>query len=78
MSEARDRARRARSSRPTSTARRHGWTGDVPADGVAYVGRARPARRTRSTSTLTLRHPALGDVTNAYDDVLEWLRIVTG
>ena len=56
---------------------RHGWGGDVPADGIAYLGRLDlppDAQHVR----LTLRHPSLDDVTNSYDDVLEWLRIVSG
>ncbi len=57
--------------------RRHGWTGDVPADGIAYIGRLDLDPGAHRV-TLTLRHPALGEVTNSYDDVLEWLRIVSG
>jgi hypothetical protein len=25
-----------------------------------------------------VRHPGIGEVTNSYDDLLEWLRIVSG
>jgi hypothetical protein len=28
--------------------------------------------------TLKLRHPAVGEIVNSYDTVLEWLRIVAG
>lgn len=57
--------------------RRHGWTGDVPADGVAYLGTlALPADAQQVR--LTLRHPEVGEIANSYDDMLEWLRIVSG
>jgi beta-mannosidase len=57
--------------------RRRRWTGDVPADGLVYVGTLDlPADAPRVT--LTLRHPAVHDVVNSYDDLLEWLRIVSG
>jgi hypothetical protein len=56
---------------------RCGWVGDVPADGLVYIGELElPADANRVT--LTLRHPSLADVANSYDDVLEWLRIVSG
>jgi beta-mannosidase len=56
---------------------RCGWVGDVPADGLVYIGELElPADANRVT--LTLRHPSLADVVNSYDDVLEWLRIVSG
>ena len=57
--------------------RRHGWTGDVPADGIAYIGDLEVPPDAHHV-TLTLRHPSLGEVSNSYDDVLEWLRIVSG
>jgi beta-mannosidase len=56
---------------------RQGWTGDVPADGIAYIGRLEVPAEAHHVS-LTLRHPDVGNVTNGYDDVLEWLRIVSG
>lgn len=53
------------------------WTGDIPADGLVYIGTLElPGGAPRVT--LTLRHPDLPDVANSYDDVLEWLRIVSG
>ncbi len=57
--------------------RRHAWTGDVPADGIAYIGELEVPDDAHHVS-LTLAHPQLGSVSNSYDDVLEWLRIVTG
>lgn len=51
------------------------FTGDVGARTVEYVGAVHLDRRTTSV-TLVLRHPAIGEVRNTYDDVLEWLRIV--
>jgi hypothetical protein len=57
--------------------RSQGWTGDVPADGIAYIGRLDVPPDAHHVS-LTLRHPAVGEVTSSYDDVLEWLRIVSG
>ena len=56
---------------------RRGWTGDVEADAIAYIGRLELPVDAQHV-TLTLRHPSLPDVTNSYDDVLEWLRIVSG
>jgi beta-mannosidase len=56
---------------------RHGWTGDVDADAIAFIGRLELPDDARHV-TLTLRHPSLADVTSSYDDVLEWLRIVSG
>jgi beta-mannosidase len=57
--------------------RRRVWTGDVPTDGIAYLGRLVVPEDAAHVS-LTLRHPAVGEVTNSYDDLLEWLRIVSG
>ncbi len=77
MNEARTPARRTSWSRPGWTAHRHGWTGDVDADAIAYIGRLELPADAQHV-TLTLRHPSLAEVTNSYDDVLEWLRIVSG
>ncbi len=56
---------------------RHGWVGDIPADGIVYIGELDlPA--TAQHVALRLHHPAVPDVANSYDDVLEWLRIVAG
>jgi beta-mannosidase len=49
--------------------------GDVPARRVTYVGDLHLDRRTTSVA-LVLRHPAVGEVRNEYDTVLDWLRIV--
>jgi beta-mannosidase len=57
--------------------RRRTWTGDIGPQRVTYVGRVHLDRRTTSV-TLTLRHPAVGEIVNCYDIVLEWLRIVAG
>jgi hypothetical protein len=57
--------------------RRTAWTGDVAADGIAYIGRLDLPDDAHQVS-LTLRHPELDEVVNEYDDVLEWLRIVSG
>ncbi|MBM3674848.1 MAG: hypothetical protein FJW88_07790 [Actinobacteria bacterium] len=51
------------------------FVGDVLADSVVHLGQVHLDRRTASV-TLTLSHPAVGTVTNQYDTVLEWLRIV--
>jgi hypothetical protein len=56
---------------------RSGWTGDVGADDIAYIGRLDLLADALHV-TLTLRHPSLGEVTSSYDDVMEWLRIVSG
>ncbi len=56
---------------------RQGWTGNVAADGIAYIGRLDLPPDARHVA-LTLRHPVVGEVTSSYDDVLEWLRIVSG
>ena len=53
------------------------FTGDVPADGLAFIGRL-DAFTDATSATLTLRHPEIGEVRNEYDGVLEWLRIVSG
>ena len=53
------------------------FTGDVPADGLAFIGRIDGVTDATSAS-LTLRHPELGEVRNDYDGILEWLRIVSG
>jgi beta-mannosidase len=57
--------------------RRSAWTGDLPADAIAYLGRLEVPVDAQHV-VLTLRHPELENVTNGYDDVLEWLRIVSG
>jgi hypothetical protein len=57
--------------------RRHAWSGDVPADGISYLGRLVVPEDARHVS-LTLKHPEVGEVTSSYDDLLEWLRIVSG
>ena len=59
-------ARRARRRRGRGRRRRPvvgRWTGDVAADGVAYIGRRRRSTRasTRDRSSLDPAHPALGD-----------------
>jgi beta-mannosidase len=51
------------------------FAGDVAAGAVAYVGAVHLDRRTGSVE-LVARHPAVGEVRNRYDNVLEWLRIV--
>ena len=57
--------------------RRSAWTGDLPADAIAYLGRLEVPVDAQH-AVLTLQHPELENVTNGYDDVLEWLRIVSG
>jgi beta-mannosidase len=57
--------------------RRRSWTGDIGPQRVTYVGRVHLDRRTTAV-TLKLRHPAVGEIVNSYDTVLEWLRIVAG
>jgi beta-mannosidase len=57
--------------------RRRAWKGDVPGDGIAYLGGLDVPDEAQQVS-LTLRHPEVGEVTNSYDDLLEWLRIVSG
>ena len=57
--------------------RRHGWTGDVPADGIAFVGRVDLPPEAVDVDADAAPSGA-GEVTNSYADVLEWLRIVSG
>jgi beta-mannosidase len=51
------------------------FTGDIAPGAVGYVGGVHLDRRTTSV-VLVLRHPAVGEVRNEYDNLLEWLRIV--
>jgi hypothetical protein len=57
--------------------RRNGWIGDIDSDGIAFIGRLELPPDARHVA-LTASHPSIGEVTNSYDDVLEWLRIVSG
>jgi hypothetical protein len=57
--------------------RRCGWVGDIPADGLVYIGELELPTEPHHV-VLTMRHPEVPDVANSYDDVLEWLRIVSG
>jgi beta-mannosidase len=56
---------------------RQGWMGDVDADGIAFIGRLELPSDARHV-VVTAHHSSIGEVTNEYDDVLEWLRIVSG
>jgi beta-mannosidase len=51
------------------------FTGEVAPRSVTYVGRVRVDREA-SPAWVRLDHPDLGSVTNGYDRVLGWLRIV--
>jgi beta-mannosidase len=48
--------------------RRHRWAGDVPADGIVFVGRVEVGDA--STATVVVSHPAAGEVVNEYGPVL--------
>jgi len=49
------------------------WEGEVPADGVAYVGELAPREAAARALTITLEHPVVGTIVNRYQGVFDAL-----